>query len=70
MPELAPRYLHLRPTPGKEAALLHGHIHSEWLTRQHPGKPLMINLGVEMWGMRPVSEAMLVDVFQNRQRNE
>lgn len=65
MPELDPRYLELRPKPGKEAVLLHGHVHSQWLTRQYPGMPLMINLGVEMWGMRPVPEETLVNVFQN-----
>lgn len=64
-PEQEQRYLHLRPKRIGEAALLHGHVHSQWLYKQDPGLPPMINLGVEVWGMRPVSEETLVNTFQN-----
>jgi calcineurin-like phosphoesterase family protein len=66
VPEHDQRYLHLRPTPTGEVALLHGHVHSQWLYKQDPGKPPMINLGVEVWGMRPVAEHELVTLFQNK----
>lgn len=62
-PECDQRYLHLRPKPTGEDALLHGHIHSQWLTKQEAGLPSMINMGVEMWKMRPVSEAEIVKMF-------
>lgn len=65
-PEHDQRYLPLRPKQMGESALFHGHVHSQWLYKKDPGKPPMINLGVEVWGMRPVSEEMLVSVFQNK----
>ena len=34
--------------------LLHGHVHERWLQRDR-----MINVGVDAWGYRPVSEARL-----------
>ena len=34
--------------------LLHGHVHTQWRQRDH-----MVNVGVDAWGMRPVSEAEL-----------
>ena len=54
------RYLAYRPLPGPEKALLHGHVHSQWKTRIDPGQPLMLNVGVDVWGMRPVSEAEII----------
>lgn len=71
-PEHDQRYLELRPKPGKEAALLHGHVHSQWLGQTLPGLPPMINVGVEMWEMRPVSEAKIVEQYRkgSRQNND
>lgn len=66
VPEEDQRYLHLRPKRTGEDLLLHGHVHSQWLYKQDPGKPPMINLGVEVWGMRPVAEESLANIFQNR----
>jgi calcineurin-like phosphoesterase family protein len=43
---------------------LHGHVHSEWLTNTYAGLPPMLNIGVDMWGMRPVSEAEIVEKFR------
>lgn len=63
-PEYDQRYLELRPKPGKEVALLHGHVHSQWHHQTYPGLPPMINVGVEMWKMRPVSEAQLVEQYR------
>ena len=65
-PEEEQRYLHLRPKRIGEAALLHGHVHSQWLYKQESGMPPMINLGVEVWGMCPVSEETLASIFQNK----
>ncbi|MHB8919417.1 MAG: hypothetical protein ACYC3N_00080 [Halothiobacillus sp.] len=57
------RYEHLRPTPTGEALLLHGHIHSQWLTRQYPHMPPMLNVGVDMHELRPISEAEVKEWF-------
>jgi calcineurin-like phosphoesterase family protein len=43
-------YARMCPTPGAEDGLLHGHVHSEWQVRGR-----MINVGVDVWGYRPVS---------------
>jgi calcineurin-like phosphoesterase family protein len=37
--------------------LLHGHVHDRWRQRGR-----MINVGVDAWGYRPVSEAVLSDL--------
>ena len=50
------RYQHLRPARGREEVLLHGHVHSEWQFRVDE-KPMMINVGVDVWNMQPVSES-------------
>lgn len=51
------RYEALRPKPTGEALLLHGHIHSQWLTRHYPNMPPMLNVGVDKHGLRPISAA-------------
>ena len=56
------RYENLRPKPGKEAVLLHGHVHSQWQTRRYPNMPPMINVGVDVQGLRPVG---VEDIMQN-----
>ncbi|OIQ65032.1 hypothetical protein GALL_534130 [mine drainage metagenome] len=63
-PEDQQRYLELRPKPTGENLLLHGHVHSYWQCQQDAGKPLMINVGIDVWGLRPVSEVALVSLFQ------
>ncbi|MDA3876648.1 MAG: metallophosphoesterase family protein [Halothiobacillus sp.] len=57
------RYEHLRPKPTGEALLLHGHIHSQWLTRRYNGFPPMLNVGVDKHGLQPISEAEVVAQF-------
>jgi calcineurin-like phosphoesterase family protein len=64
VPECDQRYLNLRPKPTGEALLLHGHVHSQWKYKQDAGLPPMINLGVEVWGMSPVSENEIINLFQ------
>ncbi|OIQ92638.1 hypothetical protein GALL_254610 [mine drainage metagenome] len=62
------RYLELRPEPTGENLLLHGHVHSHWKYQQDAGKPLMINVGIDVWGLRPVSENDLVSLFHEAGR--
>lgn len=58
------RYLANRPPHGKEKLLLHGHVHSQWLMHKYPSLPRMLNVGVEMWGMRPVSELQIIETYK------
>lgn len=59
------RYGHLRPKPNGEALLLHGHIHSQWMMRQYKKLPPMLNVGVDMHGMKPISEADLIKLLSS-----
>lgn len=58
------RYPEHRPPQGSEALLLHGHIHSQWQTKTEPDMPPMINVGIDMWSLRPISEAEIVQKYQ------
>ena len=64
LPDYELRYLEHRPARRAEKLLLHGHVHSKWLTNTYAGFPPMLNIGVDMWEMRPVSEAEIVDKFR------
>ena len=58
------RYPDLRPQQGREALLLHGHVHSNWLMRRDDLYPApMLNVGVDVWNMRPVSETEIEEKF-------
>ena len=70
MAESELRYLEIRPQAERESLLLHGHVHSKWLTQQDACRPPMINVGVEMWGMRPVSEVEIVSLFTKLKSGE
>jgi len=65
------RYIDLRPVPSGEEILLHGHVHSQWLWKmdKYGILPPMINLGIEMWGMKPVSEDQLVKLYREVMAN-
>lgn len=52
------RYLEHRPVDDGATWLLHGHVHESWRLGER-----MINVGVDVWDFRPVSEAQLVDVI-------
>lgn len=41
--------------------LLHGHVHSAWQT-----KDKMINVGVDVWNYRPVSEEIILNLINER----
>lgn len=60
--ELYTRYLELRPKQTGEAMLIHGHVHSQWKIKQQPGRPLMVNAGVDAWGLRPPTVEDLLTV--------
>lgn len=62
--ELFAKYLALRPGPTGEAMLVHGHVHSQWLSKRQPGQPLMVNVGVDNWRLRPVSVEDLLAVVK------
>lgn len=53
-----------RPDYAGEAMLLHGHIHSQWLVKKEAGMPPMMNVGIDMWNLRPISEAEILEKFQ------
>lgn len=55
--EMPDRFPEARPADNGEW-LLHGHVHDRW--RQH-GK--MINVGVDAWGGRPVSEEQIAELI-------
>ena len=51
------RYVEFRP-PNDGAWLLHGHVHGAWRMRDH-----QINVGVDAWGMAPVSSDVICDIM-------
>jgi len=53
------RYVEQRPVDTGEW-LLHGHVHERWRQRGR-----MINVGVDVWDYRPVSEAELATVIRD-----
>jgi calcineurin-like phosphoesterase family protein len=65
LPAVDLRYLANRPPHGPEKLLLHGHVHSQWLDHRYPGLPPMLNVAVEMWGMRPIAEDRIVEHWAN-----
>lgn len=54
------RYVAHRPVD-RGAWLLHGHVHERWQVRDR-----MINVGVDVWDYRPVSEHVLGDLLRAR----
>lgn len=64
VPDYDLRYPEHRPPQGREALLLHGHIHSQWLVKKEDGMPPMINVGIDMWNLRPISEVAISEKFQ------
>jgi calcineurin-like phosphoesterase family protein len=53
------RYTEHRP-PDRGQWLLHGHVHERWRQRGR-----MINVGVDVWGYRPVSEQVIGGLLTN-----
>ncbi len=68
LPDHELRHIEHHPVSGKEALLLHGHIHGKWFEKTYPGMPPMLNVGVDVWGMRPVSEMEIAEWFRRIER--
>ncbi len=51
------RYPHHRPID-TGAVLLHGHVHEQWKVRGR-----QINVGVDVWDFRPITDEQLLEVF-------
>jgi len=58
------RYAEQRPVD-RGAWLLHGHVHERW---QQRGR--MINVGVDAWDYRPVSEATIRDLVADGPKDQ
>jgi calcineurin-like phosphoesterase family protein len=43
--------------------LLNGHVHTSWVFRPALYKNGMINVGVDKWNFRPVSENVIIDII-------
>ena len=65
LPEYELRNREIRPSPDGVALLLHGHVHSQWKSLNNKEQPPMLNVGVDVWGMRPVSEAQIVSYYRD-----
>lgn len=67
-PEYELRYQKVSPgREGSESVLLHGHVHGKWKVKREQVKSkslLMINVGVDVWSMRPVAENELVALIK------
>jgi calcineurin-like phosphoesterase family protein len=61
------RFLNHRPRRGKEKLLLCGHVHSDFRTNREPGHPPAINVGIDQWAMRPVSETEIASLYNELQ---
>lgn len=56
------RYPEHRPTDNG-LPLIHGHVHDEWQINTSRKGSLMINVGVDMWDYKPVSEDTLISMI-------
>lgn len=60
------RYMNKR-LPDLGITLLHGHVHTEWLTRCTDSGTLMINVGVDVNNYCPVSEMQIAALIDKQQ---
>ena len=54
------RFVDHRPVVPADGWLLHGHVHQNWKVNNG-----QINVGVDVWDFRPVSEEKLLDLMQS-----
>lgn len=45
--------------------LIHGHVHEKWKVKER-----MINVGVDVWGFKPVSEAQIIEEMNKIRMND
>lgn len=57
-----------RRLPDIGITLLHGHVHTEWLTRRTDKGTLMINVGVDVNNYCPVSEIQIAALIAKEER--
>jgi calcineurin-like phosphoesterase family protein len=62
------RYPDLRPKYEGEDLLLCGHVHSLWREHAEAGRR-MLNVGVDVWDMTPISEVQLADHYRKQSHN-
>lgn len=41
--------------------LIHGHVHGAWQQARGPAGGAMLNVGVDVWGFKPVAESVVAD---------
>lgn len=58
------RQTQLWPKPGHEHLLMHGHVHSRWSIKRYTDMPPMLNVGVDVCQLSPVSESEVVRLFE------
>jgi len=66
-PDFDQRYPSFRPVD-RGHILLHGHVHGAWKTKITPNGSLMINVGVDVNNMRPISVEEVIRTILNEQR--
>lgn len=59
-PEYEQRCIRHWPKPGDEDILLHGHVHQKWREQSYPRHPPMINVGVDLSGLAPISASEIL----------
>jgi len=64
LPAYEARYAHLRPSADTSEFLLHGHIHAHWTLARYNDTPPMLNVGVDMHGLRPIAESEVIAFMQ------
>lgn len=69
LPDYDLRYQEFRPVVDPTSALLLcGHVHSPWKWQVDKGRPPMLNVGIDAWNMRPVSEAQIVETYMENMK--
>lgn len=61
-PEYKDKYSRFRPFDDGRV-LLHGHVHEKFLMKKSAKGSLMINVGVDVWNYKPVSEVELAKLI-------
>ena len=65
LPDYDLRHQENRPVIDDSALLLCGHVHSQWKYQINKGRPPMLNVGIDVWGLKPVSEAEIVKLYKD-----
>jgi calcineurin-like phosphoesterase family protein len=64
------RHAENRPANEQEKMLIHGHIHSQWKVLVTPDFPPQLNVGVDMWNMKPVAEEVVVAQYKKHSQSQ